>query len=932
MIPVHELLQLKEDYTVRCQTIKDGDQYPFYSWACKNVEGYKTVRGNLAFRKRLLKLAADDIKAKNDIYAMCSRDMLFYINTFCIAAGTRVVTGRGLIAIEDVLSSDLVWDGDSWVSQKGVLHKGSKSVIMAYGIKLTPNHKVRTNHGWTEAIQGYDREEIRLPNGYSEKWSIPQHDTGSVVGSVRVREGMDSRREQLASGSHCELRVQKRGEANNARVEQGSDLCRVDEHEREVSESKQHVLLSLRREGNTDRPSLDEFRELPERYGETENRANTGTHRQQRELRKVELQVGYPKGTGEQHKKQCVSLDTSGGAVCQGSSDGRRDRLRSYAKATGNGFDGSPSSSAEVQQVAEVYDLLNCGPKHAFTVIGVDGRPLLVHNCYTYDPRLLPLPTEVPFVTYDFQDVALDDIKQAIDAPHDELTEKSRGIGASWMYLTVFAWFFHFKDYVTFRLLSENERKVDDSIDPDALFWKLRFWLTHLVSWLAPNCRVIMLNILNEDNMSTLTGCATTSDAARGGRCTAMLPDEFAAVPDGHGMLESTQHVTKCRLFNSTHKGAATAFYMLSVGTIKKLTIHWSVHPIFQLGLYHCEDGKVIHHDDFEGEVTVTRVKYNYPEEYPYRKDGKLRSPWYDNECDRATHTMQIAQELDMDPFSSDFQFFDPVEIARIEKENVCHPFAEGELEFDEDSLDPLGFVEGKNGPLKLWIYPDMMNRIDRGLEIGCGADVSAGTGASNSTMTFVNLRTGEKIAEWANPFVKPEHFAKIVIAYCKYFNDAFLVFDASGPTGEGFSQEIMRLGYRNLYYRRNEQSITKKVSDKPGIFLNTKPRAMLLILYRRSLKDRTFIQRSHEANQECLEYIQKTSEEIIHSSAVNNIDPSGAGMSHGDRCIADCCAAKCVEFLGLHKQQIDEGNMPENCYAARQREKAKKAKEEKSW
>ncbi len=634
MIPVHELLQLKEDYSVRCQEIKDGTEYPFYSWCCKNVPGYKTVKGNLVFRKKLLKLAADDLKVKNDIFAMCSRDMLFYINTFC----------------------------------------------------------------------------------------------------------------------------------------------------------------------------------------------------------------------------------------------------------------------------------------------------------YTYDPRLLPLPTEVPFITYDFQDVALDDIKQAIDAPHDELTEKSRGIGASWMYLTVFAWFFHFKPYVTFRLLSENERKVDDSIDPDALFWKLRFWLTHLVKWLAPNCRVIMLNILNEDNMSTLTGCATTSDAARGGRCTAMLPDEFAAVPDGHGMLESTQHVTKCRLFNSTHKGAATAFYLLSIGTIKKLTIHWSVHPVFQIGLYHCEDGKVIHHDDFEGEVTVTRVKYNYPEEYPYRMDGKLRSPWYDNECDRATHPMQIAQELDMDPFSSDFQYFDPAMIAEIEKENVCHPFAEGELEYDEDSLEPLGFVERPGGPLKLWFYPDFQNTLGRNIETGVGADISAGTGASNSTASYGDLRTGEKLAEYVNPYIKPEQFAKLVIAMNNFFNQAFMVFDASGPTGQVFSQEVMRLGYSNLYYRRNEEGISKKVTDKPGVFLNPKPRAIILGLYRRMMKDRSFIQRSHEANQECLEYIQKTSEEIIHSSAVNNIDPSGAGMSHGDRCIADCCLCKAIDFLGMSNKKAEDGELPKRSYAYRKREQERKAKREKEW
>jgi len=117
-------------------------------------------------------------------------------------------------------------------------------------------------------------------------------------------------------------------------------------------------------------------------------------------------------------------------------------------------------------------------------------------------------------------------------------------------------------------------------------------------------------------------------------------------------------------------------------------------------------------------------------------------------------------------------------------------------------------------------------------------------------------------------------------------------------------------------------------------VFLNTKERGAILGLYRRSLKDRTFIQRSSLANQECLEYIQKTSEEIIHSSAANNIDPSGAGMSHGDRVIADALAAKCVDFLGKKPKKGEEGKgaIPENCYMARERDRELEAKRESEW
>jgi hypothetical protein len=556
---------------------------------------------------------------------------------------------------------------------------------------------------------------------------------------------------------------------------------------------------------------------------------------------------------------------------------------------------------------------------------------------FTYNPEIVDGDFVVPFITYSFQDVVLDDIKYSIERPTDQISEKSRKMGASWMNLTVFTWKWNYEPHSTFRLLSRNEDLVDRSEDPDCIFWKIDFLLENLPVWMQPNYKRVHLLFKNEDNQATLTGLSTTSDAATGGRCTAMLLDEFAKVPDGRGMLSSTRDVTRCRVFNSTHKGSASAFYSLTKGKTRKVIIHWSAHPERNKGLYYSVKGKLIRMDDWKGVVQMGDDDFNFPEDYNFRKDGKLRSPYYDNECDRAEHPREIAQELDMDPFSSDSQYFDPEIIEKIEKENVCNPYDEGEVEFDADSLDPLGFVHGVNGPLKLWVYPDYLNQIDRNLEIGVGVDIAAGTGASNSTATFVNLRTGEKLAEYANPWVRPEYFAHIVIALCRYFNDSFMVFDASGPTGRVFSDELIRVGYRNIYYRRDEVGLSKKVSDKPGIFLNTKEKAAVLGAQRRSLKDGTFIQRSHDANQEYLEYIQKSGEEITHSSAANSVDPSGAGQSHGDRVISDALANKCIQFMGKmpkssRKGEKPRGDPPKRSFAGRKLAQLLKSRKSERW
>jgi len=554
--------------------------------------------------------------------------------------------------------------------------------------------------------------------------------------------------------------------------------------------------------------------------------------------------------------------------------------------------------------------------------------------CYTYDPRLSPKSTVVPFITYNFQDMALDDLVTAIDEDRDMLIEKSRDMGASWMSITVLEHKWHFYDYQAIRAMSRTEDLVDKTDDPDALFWKVDFILEHLPSWLAPRYKHNHLHFTNRDGRSTLDGMTTASDAGRGGRCGVLFIDEFAAVPDDNAVLSSTRDTTTCRLFNSTHQGAATAFYKLSKGRIPKLILHWSLHPAKQRGLYMTgEDGKVRPLDkNFRGKVKdIEGNEYDFPFDYPFRLDGKMRSPWYDNECDRAAHPMEIAQELDIDPFSSDFQYFDAKEISLVEKRDCRTPFFEGDLEFDPDSLKPLEFVPRPGGPLKLWVMLDAQGNVSESLtDVVFGIDVSAGTGASNSAITGGNARTGEKILEYANPNIKPESFAAYTYALANAFNQAFLVWDAGGPGGT-FGDTIIELGYRNVYYKRNELTLSKKVTDTPGFFLSNKDiKRRLIGDYRRALKAQTFIQRSRVANEECLSYIYTTRKTIEHSAALNSVDPSGAGDSHGDRVIAD---ALCNKGMKVMKPDVkSESHEPQNCYAARQREWLQKQKAKERW
>ena len=62
----------------------------------------------------------------------------------CIAKGQLVLTNSGLIPIESVTTSNLVWDGVEFVNHDGVVYKGYKEVMTYEGLTATPDHRVYT--------------------------------------------------------------------------------------------------------------------------------------------------------------------------------------------------------------------------------------------------------------------------------------------------------------------------------------------------------------------------------------------------------------------------------------------------------------------------------------------------------------------------------------------------------------------------------------------------------------------------------------------------------------------------------------------------------------------------------------------------------------------------------------------------------------------
>jgi DNA polymerase I-like protein with 3'-5' exonuclease and polymerase domains len=69
----------------------------------------------------------------------------------CLAEGTPVLTDRGWVAIEEVATSDRLWDGEEWVCHQGLVPKGTKETLNLCGLWLTPDHRVLCGTQWLEA-------------------------------------------------------------------------------------------------------------------------------------------------------------------------------------------------------------------------------------------------------------------------------------------------------------------------------------------------------------------------------------------------------------------------------------------------------------------------------------------------------------------------------------------------------------------------------------------------------------------------------------------------------------------------------------------------------------------------------------------------------------------------------------------------------------
>lgn len=550
---------------------------------------------------------------------------------------------------------------------------------------------------------------------------------------------------------------------------------------------------------------------------------------------------------------------------------------------------------------------------------------------FTYSPKDFPECPNRPFILYPYQERAVHTMNNAI-GKHPLLIEKSRDMGATWLAIAVFLWRWQFRPGQSFLLGSRKQELVDKSGDPKTLFWKADYLLEHLPAWFRPNYDRNILHLHNNENGSTIDGESTNDDFARGDRRTAIFLDEFPAVDNGYAILKAVGDATSCPIYAGTSQGAAGAYYdvlskMRIANPERVLRFHWTDHPSKSIGLYGSKDGKL--------KIVDTAWHEENPG-YHFILDDKMRSPAYDEREKGAANPQEMAQEWDIDYLQAGWVFFDQKLIERIGKETVRSPLHTGEVIGKPDWRRPEWF-EQRGAPLKLWFHVVDGKVPETWDDCVVACDVSTGKGGemtSNSVATVTRVSTGEKLAEIATCHLSPPDFCKTALALCKWFNNAFLIWEENGPGGE-FTKQVKETDYRNVYYRNDsETKFGTKKTRAAGWWSNKDTKRILLSDYAKALTEGKFINRCKAAVEECMQYVHQPNGVIEHSRARVTPDPSNQGESHGDRVIADALAWHAMQEKGLKKDSKSDVNLqpPPGSFGWRKLWQRRKNKPSRGW
>jgi len=308
----------------------------------------------------------------------------------CIAEGTLVFTSRGWVAIEQVRADDLVHDGVEFVRHAGLVAKGVQPCLPVDHVWMTPDHEVLTDDGWraAETSPRPYRPTLRDADGVAPR----QDERAQTLVGVplrlreRAREVRGGREERPSDRALAELRLHDEGVdrkgAHHARDEQAPGVRGVAVDERSLPAAVASGVGTVWRAGHSGLRALGRIvRELLAGRGRrVQTRFGDRPDRQQRELRAGQHALDESDRAAQQPAGQPSHTDAERAADVGASLAPLRHRADHVAVPSGEQLADRPTVDRAERREQRVFDILDCGPRSRFVVLGGSG-PFIVHNC-----------------------------------------------------------------------------------------------------------------------------------------------------------------------------------------------------------------------------------------------------------------------------------------------------------------------------------------------------------------------------------------------------------------------------------------------------------------------------------------------------------------------------------------------------------------------
>jgi DNA polymerase I-like protein with 3'-5' exonuclease and polymerase domains len=283
----------------------------------------------------------------------------------CIAQGEMVLTDSGLVPIQQVTELHKVWDGVEWVSHEGVFFMGTKEVITYGNLTATPDHDVWTNESGKISLRlAASRLDALVSTGDAEQ-AIRYVDRDQQGGSANRK----------TSVRESAMRLWGRGLEALGQPQKWKVNYVPTMHYAQAACGTRALDCKIYRDEVTAKKGYGGYAEMPKPQGQRLETLWWPWNSMRVFLRKGLCGISAVLAP-------CFGLDGN---------DHRPDQQRGKLRSGKPPKSFLPRKQPEQKKYAKVYDIINAGPRHRFTVSNV-----LVSNCYGMGKGKLAVQLDLP--------------------------------------------------------------------------------------------------------------------------------------------------------------------------------------------------------------------------------------------------------------------------------------------------------------------------------------------------------------------------------------------------------------------------------------------------------------------------------------------------------------------------------------------------------